>query len=178
MDFGTNLKRILDSRGITQKAFAEMTGKEAPYISKIINNRYNVSWDMIMHFADAVKIKPSAFFEEGEVERELLRISLNELDDDLKDFIRQQPNAVWLHLARDLSTEDLSPESIKQIVRLFKEADKSPLRTLVMVMLALSILRPLPALPWGSKSTNNVFFFSAHIADKLIALVVLPVPPF
>ena len=43
----------------------------------------------------------------------------------------------------------------------------------------LSIPRPLVALPWGSRSTKSTFFpISPNAAERLIAVVDFPTPPF
>ena len=48
------------------------------------------------------------------------------------------------------------------------------------ILLSLfSIPRPVLALPWGSKSISNIFKpTAAKPVAKLIAVVVLPTPPF
>src|SRR5216684_9308799 len=47
------------------------------------------------------------------------------------------------------------------------------------VHLSRSMPTPLVLLPWGSKSTSNVRFSAApRHAARLIAVVVLPTPPF
>lgn len=53
MNFGDNLKKILDEKGISQRQFGFKVGKEASYISRIISGNVNVTWDTIIAFAEA-----------------------------------------------------------------------------------------------------------------------------
>ena len=54
MNFGDNLKKILDEKGISQRQFGFKVGKEASYISRIISGNVNVTWDTIITFAEAL----------------------------------------------------------------------------------------------------------------------------
>lgn len=37
MEFGTNLKKVLEEMGVTQRELANRMGKEETYISRILN---------------------------------------------------------------------------------------------------------------------------------------------
>ena len=43
MNFGDNLKKMLDEKGISQRQFGFKVGKEASYISRIISGNVNVT---------------------------------------------------------------------------------------------------------------------------------------
>ncbi|HZJ85150.1 MAG TPA: helix-turn-helix transcriptional regulator [Syntrophomonadaceae bacterium] len=122
MDFGKKLKKILAEMNITQREFAEMTGKEETYISKVVNNRYNVSWDMVVQFANALNISPSTFFEEKE--DEIIASAIRSLPDDLIEFVKSRPNAPYLYLAKDLQEGEYTPDEIKQLVELWENTVK------------------------------------------------------
>lgn len=89
MEFGTNLKKVLEEMGVTQRELANRMGKEETYISRIINNRYNVSWRMINDIANALDISPACFFTDNQ--GELFKILLNELPEDLLEFLPTHP---------------------------------------------------------------------------------------
>lgn len=97
MEFGTNLKKVLEEMGVTQRELANRMGKEETYISRIINNRYNVSWRMINDIANALDISPACFFTENQ--DELFKILLNELLEDLLEFLQSRKNQAWKYLS-------------------------------------------------------------------------------
>lgn len=76
MNFGDNLKKILDEKGISQRQFGFKVGKEASYISRIISGNVNVTWDTIIAFAEALEITPGSFFAS---EDEMISFMLQEL---------------------------------------------------------------------------------------------------
>jgi len=118
MNFGDNLKKILDEKGISQRQFGFKVGKEASYISRIISGNANVTWDTIIAFAEALEITPGSFFAS---EDEMISFMLQELPEDMKEFIRDRKNGPWLYLAKDLSVENLTPDQIIKVVQLWKE---------------------------------------------------------
>jgi transcriptional regulator with XRE-family HTH domain len=120
--FGVRLKQILNSRGITQKQFADMVGKEDTYISKVCNDKYNVSLDTVLQFAEALGVSPAIFFSEpDDADKELISGLVKDWPDDLIDFIKAQKNGPWIYLAKDLSSENLTPDQIVKVVQLWKE---------------------------------------------------------
>ena len=115
------MKQILNDKGITQRKFSELLGKEETYISKVCNDKVNVSLDTVMQFSEALKINPAVFFqEEEEAGNEMIGESIRGLPEDLKNFIRAQKNGPWLVLAKDLSIEDMDPNEIRNLIRLWK----------------------------------------------------------
>ena len=120
MAFGEKLKKVLDEKNISQRQFAMKMGKDPTYISRIINNNISVSWDMIQLFAETLGISPASFF--ADTEEDLIAVLLQELPEDLIEFIRTRPNTTWLYLARDLSDSDISPEDIRNLVQMWKSA--------------------------------------------------------
>lgn len=117
MTFGESLKKVLDEMGVSQRKFASMVGKEATYISKIINEKINVSWDTINQFAEALGINPGQFFANNE---EMVYFMLQELPEETKEFIRGRESKPWLFLAKDLKNSDLTPDDIRKVVELWK----------------------------------------------------------
>ncbi len=101
MSFGDKLKKTLDEMNITQRQFADMVDRREGYISRIINNKLNVSWETINLFANALNISPAAFFEEKE--DEIIASAIRNLPDDLIEFIESRPNAPYLYLGDILS---------------------------------------------------------------------------
>lgn len=119
MEFGTNLKKVLEEMGVTQRELANRMGKEETYISRIINNRYNVSWRMINDIANALDISPACFFTDNQ--GELFKILLNELPEDLLEFLQSRKNQAWIATMKDISEMDITPEQVKTVVQLWKD---------------------------------------------------------
>lgn len=119
MEFGTNLKKALEEMGVTQRELANRMGKEETYISRIINNRYNVSWRMINDIANALNISPAYFFTDNQ--DELFKILLNELPEDLLEFLQSRKNQAWIATMKDISEMDITPEQVKTVVQLWKD---------------------------------------------------------
>ena len=120
--FGARLKQILNSRGITQKQLADMVGKEDTYISKVCNDKYNVSLDTVLQISSALDVSPAIFFSEPEdADKELISKLVKDWPEDLINFVKTQKNGPWLYLAKDLSVENLTPDQIIKVVQLWKE---------------------------------------------------------
>lgn len=119
MDFGKNLKKILGDMGITQRQFAEMTGKEEGYISRVLNGRQNASWETITHFAEVLGVNPAVFFSTDE--EEIVKSALKQLTPELQEFIKSRPNAPYLYLAKDLQEMNYNPDDIKRLVELWEK---------------------------------------------------------
>lgn len=62
MNFGEQLAKVLKELKVSRRKLATMAGVEATYISRIINENMNVSWNTIQKFADALGISPAQFF--------------------------------------------------------------------------------------------------------------------
>jgi len=118
MEFGTNLKRVIDDMGIKQNELARRMDMQENYLSRIINNKYNASWATIIKFAEALEISPGTFFAN---EEEKIKFMLQELPEDMKEFIRNRKNGLWLYLAKDLAGEDLTPDQILKVVKMYKD---------------------------------------------------------
>jgi len=122
MDFGTNLKRVLDDLGIKQNELAKRMGKEETYISRVINNKYNPSFGSILKYAEALDVHPSVFFEEPtNEEKEVIASLLKDLPDDMKKFIRAEKSGLYLYLDKNRTFEDLTLNELLEAVRLYKQ---------------------------------------------------------
>lgn len=118
MTLSANLRRILKEKGITQRQFADMVGKEEAYVSRVMSGKYNISLETITQFAEALNIDPSSLLKlEND---EIIASALRDLPDDLKEFIKYRPNITWIYLARDLQKSDLEPDNIRSLVQLWK----------------------------------------------------------
>jgi len=120
MNFGEILKKVLDEMNVSQRSLAASVGKEPSYISRIINEKVNVSWDTINSLAEALGINPGVFFA---TEDEMLSYIVDELPEDTKEFIRNRQNQTWIYLAKDLKESGFSVKSITSAVELLKELD-------------------------------------------------------
>lgn len=56
--FGTNVRTIRESRGISQERLAELAGLHRTYISDIERFQRNISLDNIQKIAEALEVKP------------------------------------------------------------------------------------------------------------------------
>jgi len=120
--FGNRLKQILKSKGMTQKRFSELVGKEDAYISKVCNDKFNVSLDTLLQFASVLEVSPDIFLKDDDAAgNDMVKDALRDLSPDLKEFIRKRPNGPWLVLAKDLSETDLTPDQVKKVVELWEE---------------------------------------------------------
>jgi len=120
--FGNRLKQILKSKGMTQKRFSELVGKEDAYISKVCNDKFNVSLDTLLQFASVLEVSPDIFLKDDDAAgNDMVKDALRDLSPDLKELIRKRPNGPWLVLAKDLSETDLTPDQVKKVVELWEE---------------------------------------------------------
>ncbi len=56
--FGTNVRTIRESRGVSQERLAELAGLHRTYISDIERFQRNISLDNIQKIAEALEVKP------------------------------------------------------------------------------------------------------------------------
>ena len=60
--FGQNLKRLRESRKLSQEAFAELCGMHRTYISAIECKRRSISLENVQRIADALEIETYQLF--------------------------------------------------------------------------------------------------------------------
>jgi transcriptional regulator with XRE-family HTH domain len=121
MDFAEQLKKTLDKMGITQRELSEKMGVDSSYISRLATGRSKPNWETIENIAAALNISPVAIFDDDE--KETLRVALQDLPEDLIDFIRNKQNHIWLLLAKEQKETGFRLESIRKAVELLKELE-------------------------------------------------------
>jgi len=60
--FATNLKRLRESRGLSQETFAELCGMHRTYISAVECQRRSISLENIQRIADALGVETHILF--------------------------------------------------------------------------------------------------------------------
>ena len=121
MDFGEQLKKTISRMGVTQRELADRMDVDESTISKLVNGKVKPNWETIEKISVALNISPVAIFDNDE--KETLRVALQDLPEDLIDFIRNKQNHVWLLLAKEQKETGFRLESIRKAVELLKELD-------------------------------------------------------
>ena len=90
MDFGEQLKKTISRMGVTQRELADRMDVDESTISKLANGRAKPNWETIEKISVALNISPVAIFDDDE--KETLRVALQDLPEELTDFIRNKQN--------------------------------------------------------------------------------------
>lgn len=67
--FGQRLRELRLKRGCSQEKLAEIAGVHRTYVGAVERGEQNISLDNIWRLAEALRVKPSAFFDEHQSPR-------------------------------------------------------------------------------------------------------------
>jgi len=62
--FGLKLKKLRQQKGLSQEAFANLSGIDRTYIPEIEKGKRNLSITIVEKLAKALEVNPGVFFEE------------------------------------------------------------------------------------------------------------------
>ncbi len=117
---GDKINEILNIKNINRSELSRLTGISTGLLSDICNNkRTSVTTDTLKRIARAVNIHPAYFLEEGTVSPADILPHLTE--EERKFVLNPDIGLPWIKLSREASDKGLSPEKIKQIIKIILE---------------------------------------------------------
>jgi Predicted transcriptional regulators len=119
MFLGHKLKKLRESKGLTQEELATKLHKSRGYIGDIENGRRPYLRDStVAQFAKFFCVNPDFFYTENAY---LLNELTPHLSDEDRDFILSLDSTPFITLARNIKEQELTPEQIRAVMLAIKQ---------------------------------------------------------
>lgn len=116
---GDKINELLELRDINRAELARQTDISTGHLSDICNNKKtSVTIDTLKRISDALHIHPAYFLEEHALGPADI---LPHFTEDERSFLLHQKSLPWVKLSREAYEKGLSPEKIKQIIKIMSE---------------------------------------------------------
>jgi len=117
LNLGQKIKYVRELRNLSQGELAEACGISAPYASEIESGKKRPSVKTLEKIAIALKTDSWFFMDDKAVTfEELAHISDIKLPDDVMTFLTKEESLPYLVLAKKLSEQNISPDTVEKII--------------------------------------------------------------
>lgn len=109
-------------RDITLNDLAKMSGLSVSYLSDAELGRSNMSIKALEKVADALGVSSSFLLNNEKVSlKDLVSLNKSELPQDIVEFLSRPESLAYAVLARDLATESIDPEFLRDLLQSIKK---------------------------------------------------------
>ena len=116
---GDKINEILELKGINRAELARLTDISTGHLSDICNNRKtSVMVDTLKKIADALNISPAYFLEDHTFGPSDILPHFNEEE---RKFLINKNSLPWVKVSQEAYEKGLSPDKIRQIIKLMSE---------------------------------------------------------
>lgn len=116
---GDNIRKALESKGITSNELAKRIGVSVPYISYLLNNKRNASIETLEKIAMVLEVNVSDFFED---EPKGANILLENITDDLNKLNELYNKNPYEDLKRMIEVLEGVANKVRGLVKTYNEA--------------------------------------------------------
>jgi len=123
MFLGYKLRKLRESKGLTQEQLAEKLNKTRGYIGDIENGRRpDIRGKTVKQFADFFGIEPGYFYTKDSY---LLQDLTPHLSDEDRDFLLSLDVTPYITLAREIKNQKLTPDQVRAVLKAIKQVSDS-----------------------------------------------------